>query len=197
MAPRSVLRDIEVRADAVTLFIAAFDVFPSLGQKYLVQHGVAEALRDGKLRPVGDFLPLRQWLDTFDAILADIGPTALFKIGQRIIDNPHVAGDARDLDGALKAIDVAFHMSHRKNGVVMFDRSSSRMIEGIGHYAVRGGRAEKVFQIACDTPYPCPLEHGIISGIAGQFEPRAIVTHAGSRPCRMNGGAECTYLVTW
>lgn len=38
------------------------------------------------------------------------------------------------------------------------------------------GKAKKIL-VECDTPYPCPLEHGMVSGIAWHFDARAIVAH--------------------
>jgi hypothetical protein len=94
-------------------------------------------------------------------------------------------------------MDVAYHMSHRKAGVQMFERRSGRMVEGIGHYSVQRVAGEKRITVECDTPYPCSLEHGMVTGVAGQVEPRAIVTHAASQPCRQRGSTRCVYVVSW
>ena len=194
MTPRQVYPGIEVRAGAVTLFVAAFDVFPSIAQKYLVQKGCAVVIGQ-QIQPTRTFIPLDTWLDTFDAVLADIGPNALFKIGQRITGNPHFPATIVDLEGALRALDTAYHQSHRKDGQPMFD--AGKMMDGIGNFRIgREGRA-KIITVTSDTPYPCPLEHGMVSGIAWLFDARAIVQHSAPQRCRAKGGDRCEYVVTW
>lgn len=188
--------DIEVRAAATKLFAAAFGVFPSLADKYL--GGFDFARDDTPSRgPKRGFIPLQAWLATFDRVLKDIGPNALFQIGQRVINNPHFHDGAKNLEDALRQVDVAYHKSHRKNGLMMFDTNTGRMLEGIGHYALSGERTKKVFIISSDTPYPCPFEQGIVSSIAAHFEPRAIVVHDAPDECRMKGAPRCAYLVRW
>lgn len=184
--------NIKVRAEALNLFVDAFKVFPSLADKYVGRLGID---REGK--PTGtEFIALDAWLRLFETVLADIGPNAVFQMGQRIIHNPNFSTATRKLEEALRQIDIAYHKSHRKNGVEMFNPASGLMLEGIGHYLVDLD-SQKKLAVTCDTPYPCPLEHGIVSGIATQFEPRAIVTHDKRDRCRMNGGTRCKYLVSW
>jgi hypothetical protein len=197
MASRQTHPSIEVRAGAMNLFIAAFDVFPSLAQKYLVQRGFADASGGRKLHPTRNFIPLDTWLETFDAVLADIGPNALFKIGQRITGNPHFPGTVTDLESALRTLEPAYYKSHRKDGRPMFDASKGTMLEGIGHYKVtREGKAKRIC-VESDTPYPCALENGMVSGIAWHFDGRAIVEHEDPQRCRSKDGQSCTYVVTW
>lgn len=185
--------DVEVRPEAVEVFVSAFDTFPSIGQKYLSRHGLL-ASKPPANRP---FIPLPLWLGTFQAVLNDIGPNALYRIGIRIIKNPYLPPSLNEVESALRHIDIAFHMSHRKGGRAMFDPATRTMLEGIGHFAVeRQGRAHRVF-VRCDTPYPCPLEHGIVNGVAQHIEPRAVVAHHDPKVCRMKGSDHCTYVATW
>lgn len=185
---------IEVRAEATKLFLEAFEVFPSLAQKYVagLSRTAEKSVYGGKA-----YIPLEAWLSTFDKVLADIGPNALFQVGQRVISNPHFTEGARGLEDALRQVDVAYHMSHRKDGAVMFNPVTGRMIEGIGHYVVEVRAGQKAISLTSDTPYPCPLEHGIVSSIAFRFEPRSIVTHEEPAKCRLKGGQRCTFLVSW
>ncbi len=179
---------IEVRAEVTKLFADAFSVFPSIATRYVD--------RLSKARSTG-FIALDEWLRVFQDVFADIGPNALFQLGQREVSNPHFSAATRTLEEALRQIDVAYHKSHRKGGSPMFDAVSGKMQEGIGHYAVSRVAHHKRIHIVCDTPYPCPLEHGIVAGITGHFEPRAIVTHDLKSGCRMKGDARCTYTVSW
>lgn len=188
--------DIEVRADAMNVFIAAFDVFPSIAQKYLHRKGLVTIDAKGKMRPDRAYIPLDTWLHTFAQVLDEIGPNALFRIGQHGVRNPNFPATVNDLEGALRQIDLAFHLSHRKGGVAMLDKGTGRMLEGIGHYAVERSTGQNRILVKCDTPYPCPGEQGLVSGIAALFEPRAVVTHGPDR-CRMKGATSCTYVVSW
>jgi hypothetical protein len=188
--------DIEVRADAMSMLVAAFELFPSIAQKYLPKQGPLSVNRDGKLRVEEGFMPLDVWLDTFEKVLKDIGPSALFMIGQKGVKNPNFPPSVRDIESALREVDIAYHMSHRKGGVPMVDRTSGKMLEGIGHYAVKRNGREKKILLESDTPYPCPAEHGLITGISTLFEPRVLVSHA-QGPCRLQGGSRCAYVVSW
>ena len=134
--------DIEVRAAATKLFAAAFGMFPSLAQKYVAgfrfAHDDSPAPQPGK-----GFIPLDAWLATFSQVLAEIGPNALFQVGQRVMSNPHFADGTNTLEAALRQIDIAYHKSHRKGGAAMFDPATGRMLEGIGHYTVAVRPGEK------------------------------------------------------
>jgi hypothetical protein len=190
-------QDIEVRADAMNLFIAAFELFPSIAHKYLHKRGLATvSTTSGKLQLEKSFIQLDVWLNIFEAVLNDIGPSALFRIGQHGVKNPNFPPSVKDIDSALREIDIAYHMSHRKGGVSMLDRMTGKMLEGIGHYAVIRESTQKRIELHSDTPYPCPAEHGLVSGIAALFEPRSVVVHAPGR-CRLAGGARCVYVVSW
>lgn len=186
--------DIKVRAEATKLLVEAFGVFPSLAHKYLraFSQTQEQSVYGGKA-----YISLEAWLSTFDKVLADIGPNALFQVGQRVVTNPHFSEGARGLEDALRQVDVAYHMSHRRDGVAMYNPTTGRMLEGIGHYVVQVRPDEKAIALTSDTPYPCPLEHGIVSSIAFRFEPRSIVTHEAPAQCRLKGGTRCTFLVSW
>lgn len=185
---RKSYQGIQVRAEAMKLFADAFAIFPSIAAKYVE--------RLSRARAVG-YLDLDAWLAVYRDVLADIGPNALFQMGHREVSNPNFNAATRTLEEALRQIDIAYHKSHRKGGALMYDLATGRMLEGIGHYAVDRSPGEKKITIVCDTPYPCPLERGIIAGVAGQFEPRAIVAHLAEETCRMKGGDACTYIVSW
>lgn len=186
--------NIEVRADAASLLVAAFDVFPSIAEKYLRKLGFSRAEDVAGLQPGTTYIPLDVWLATFDAVLREIGPNALFKFGQRGIENPNLPRAARSLEETLRHLDIAYHMSHRKGGVSMYNPATKRMMEGIGHYVVQSVSADKRIRVRVDTPYPCPAEHGLLAALAAQYEPRTVVSHE-EGDCRLRSDSEsCTYL---
>ncbi len=193
--PQSYL-DVEVRPEAVNLIVGAFEVFPSIGQKYLAKYGISSsgAANIPASRP---YIPLVSWLATFKSVLSEVGPNALFKVGAHIIRNPYLPPGLNEIEAGLRQLDIAYHQSHRKGGQPMFDPATKKMQEGIGHYRVERRGREKVIFVRCDTPYPCPLEHGIVSGVAIQIDPRAVVVHHEPTVCRLKGADTCSYLVTW
>lgn len=196
MADSAAYSGVEVRPEAVDVLLAAFDMFPSMGQKYLGRYGLVQRTTTAPMAS-RSYIPLAAWLGTFEAVLKDIGPNALYKIGVKIIGNPYLPVSLSGVEAGLRHIDVAFHMSHRIGGKPMFDPRTSTMLEGIGHYAVTRHGKEKKALVRCDTPYPCPLEQGIVSGVAMQIEPRAVVVHGDRGRCRATGSKYCDYLVTW
>ena len=70
------------------------------------------------------------------------------------------------------------------------------MAEGIGHYGYKEVPGENRILSECRTPYPCPMDEGIVFAMARRFEPTAAVVHAADA-CRSNGDSACTYAVTW
>jgi hypothetical protein len=208
-------KDVEVRPEAVTLFVAAFDMFPSIGQKYLVKHGIVPSRKSPSSPPggvtppggtnigaavnpgSGPFIRLSSWLAALQEILADIGPNALFKLGEHIVDNPYLPPDLSDVEMRLRELDVAFHMSHRRGGKPMYNQITKNTLAGIGNFLVERPGREKLVYVRCDTPYPCPLEHGIVSGVVTQLEPRASIQHYDPGTCRMKASSRCTYIVKW
>jgi hypothetical protein len=135
-------------------------------------------------------------LEILDRIGRAFGGAALFEIGYSVPQHatfpPHVDG----VLAALRSLDAAFHMNHRRDGAVMFDPAAGTMLEGIGHYRcseLSPGRAR------CESTsvYRCEFDLGILSGLAGRFAPAAEVSHAPEGSCRGRGAESCTYLVSW
>lgn len=193
----SPMTGIEVAASGLKVLKAGFDLFPSLVKKLIVTKGILKLGPSGTLEiPEDKWIPLDSWLAVFEAIHAEIGPNALFKLGTSILANPKFPPWIRDVETALESIDIAYHRSHRKAGVVMYDQANGRMMEGIGHYRPRRVAGEQRIEVTCDTPYPCEVDFGIVTELATKFAPKARVTHSAG-PCRRKGGAACTYVVTW
>lgn len=187
---------IEVSASGIKVVLAGFDLFPSLVQKLLVTHGLLRPGETAEGVAADRWFPLEVWLGVHTAIRDEIGPNALFTACTRILSNPSFPAGIRDIDGALHAIDIAYHRSHRKAGVPMFDPATSAMTEGIGHYRARRVPPARIIEITSDSVYPCEADFGIVTRLATQFEARANIAHDPGR-CRNNGGASCIYLVTW
>jgi hypothetical protein len=190
------LQGIEVRGGAVDVILSGFSAFPSLANKYLARCGFTVEVTGGRVTVSKPWVSLHLWLKTFDIMLKDIGPNALFQLGLAITRNPNmlVGGDLRSTIGRM---DIAYHMSHRKNGELMYDASTGRMLEGIGHYVMSEGEQSSCLLVHSDTPYPCQGELGMLTSLAMAIDPRARVRHEDVACCRLKDRGRCTYSVSW
>jgi hypothetical protein len=143
------------------------------------------------------------WYPIEDTLLAHkkvdslLGGRGLEKVGSFIPQHAVFPPDIDNIHSALRSIDIAYHMNHRKDGEPMFNPATGALLEGIGHYGFKLVEGKREIVMVCDNPYPCRFDLGIIKGMAHRFEPRATVTHDTSTACRQKGAATCTYVVTW
>ena len=126
-----------------------------------------------------------------------MGDLALSQIGMKIPENAEFPERVNNIDSAIKAVDIAYHMNRRKNGKIMFNPNSGMTLEGIGHYGYSRDGDERVIMSECNTPYPCAFDMGILTAMARKFQSNAIVIHDNSMPCRKNGNESCVYKIRW
>jgi len=187
---------VEVHRNGVLPFIVAFEKFPRLAHRILVQHGICVDDGKGGVSFVGEWFSLRDWLATLGSIKREIGPNALYKCGESIMANAAFPPDLRDVQAALASIDIAYHAMHRLGGRPTLDPKEATTLEGIGHYAVaQASLPDRRIEMIVDTPYDCTAEVGMVLGMAKRFEPRATISHAPG--CRMEGAPRCTFVVEW
>jgi len=186
---------IEVTGEALGAMIDAFRQYPSIVMKYLTKHGLIDS-KQGQIDRTA-YYPLATWLAVFQAIAKDVGINSLYTIGKRIPENTPLPPHIKDIRTALTGIDVAYHASHRKHGKPMWDPVTGEMLEGIGHYKCELPAGEQKTIVVADSPYPCELDRGIVSGFATRFEPFAKIAHDNTAPCRKKGAGSCTYIVSW
>jgi hypothetical protein len=142
-------------------------------------------------------VPLAGFLSAYKAIEREVGPNVLTDIGVAITTNAPFPPGITDIVKGQMAIDVAYHLNHRRAGMVMFDPATGKMLEGIGHYTVQQLTGEKKLLNIGANPYPCSFDLGVVTAMAQRFEARAKVVHDTARPCRSKGGSECHYVITW
>ncbi|WP_394838416.1 serine/threonine protein kinase [Pendulispora rubella] len=193
---RFVHADIEVRAPLPQLFGGMTDA----AHRILAEHGL------GRFTDTDWFIPdTRLWwpmdrhVAATHALIEAVGPIKGMDIGKRAEKFVELPPDPmmHNIYATLEAIDVAYHLNHRRNGIPMFDVASGRMADGIGHYHRRGkGDSEQSIVMECENPYPCEMDHGIILGFARRFQPLAVVEHEPGR-CRKTGADSCVYHVSW
>lgn len=186
--------DIEVNGQTVYAIVDGFSHFRRVASAILQQEGIGRMRSDGDLALEREgWYPQAAWLRAFERIAEEAGQGVLFAIGRRIPENARFPPGIVDLRSAIAAIDVAYHLNHRRRGIVMFDAAEGRMSEGIGHYALDRAR-EPGLVVTCTTPYPCEFDRGIVASMARRFEPLATIEHVPGS-CRKHGHHACSYEV--
>ncbi|MBN2546266.1 MAG: hypothetical protein JXB50_10750 [Spirochaetes bacterium] len=137
------------------------------------------------------------WLKVFEMIAVMYGDAILFKIGFAIPDNAEFPILPESMENAIKTIDVAYHLNHKKNGEIMYDKDTGNMQEGIGHYGCKKIEGYNLIIAECTNPYPCSFDKGILTAMAKKIKGNAIAIHDESKPCRKNGAESCTYIISW
>jgi len=183
---------VEVNGQTVLSVANGLGSMKALGLRVLKDNGIDDPKPDG-------WYPQQFWLNAFKQISEKIGANTLLQIGKSIPDNAKFPPEIQDVHAGLAAIDVAFHMNHRLNGQVLFDPSTGRLTEGIGHYRYRK-LDERKAEVTCDNSYPCDFDKGIIEAMAKKFKPAGSIVrieHDESMGCRKHGSGSCVYTVIW
>ena len=194
---------IEVYGPSIDAIIEGFSLFPTIALEKLAQRGIGEiraAASGGKSEIIIDrtkWYSQEKWLAAFEDISQAVGSQVMFKIGCQVPKHAPFPPTVTDIHSGIKAIDIAYHMNHRKNGRVMFDPTTGNMLEGIGHYAYEKGDVQRKIFVNCKNPYPCDLDRGIVQTIAHKFEPTAQINHEKGGSCRKRGQDNCIYAVVW
>lgn len=192
-------KGIEVNGQTVYAIVDGFRHFKQLPSKILLEEKIGIAGPDGlvKIEPEA-WYSQEAWLRAFERVSNSLGQQLLEQIGRRIPENALFPPWVKDIDSAVKSVDFAYHMNHRKADKVMFNPETGEMLEGIGHYGYeRPNASVKRIISVCENPYPCDFDRGIVIAMARRFEPNAFVTHDEQKPCRKTGGESCTYIVSW
>lgn len=188
---------IEINGQTVFSGVDAFKMARCIPAKILFNKGIGQRVNKKFHIDYNDWYQQQVWLDAFKEISMRLGDHALSQIGIKISDNIQFPEWVKDIDSALKLVDISYHMNHRKNGRPMFDPTSGAMLDGIGHYGYSRKRGENMIISECNTPYPCEFDKAVLTAVAQKFKPGAYVTHDDSRPCRKNGNKSCTYKICW
>jgi hypothetical protein len=190
-------KDIEVNAPTVYSIIAGLGAFTNLSRRYFSQVGIGTVVNKELRLDMNAWYSQAAWLAAFENIAATVGDRVLFNIGQSIPGNAQFPPWVVDVDTGIKAIDVAYHMNHRKNGIPLFDPKTGVMKEGIGHYGYERIPGQNKIISLCKNPYPCAFDKGIITAMAQMFAPGCIITHDDGKECRNHGADSCTYYISW
>ena len=191
-------KGIEVNGQTVYAIVDGFKLIKALAHSHLKSVGIGEGDPgiSFKIDPNG-WYSQEAWLKSFESISTNVGKTVLYQIGLAIPENAKFPPWVVDIDSAIKSIDIAYHMNHRKSGKVMFDPETGKMLEGIGHYGYEKIPGQNLIISVCENPYPCDFDRGILTFMAKKFQQGAAVEHDDSKPCRKIGADSCTYLIKW
>jgi hypothetical protein len=189
--------DIEVNGPTVYSIIAGLGYFTNLSRRYFRQAHIGTIVNKELRIDMDGWYSQAAWLEAFKNISNQVGDRVLFNIGLSIPSHAPFPAWVVDIDSAIKAIDVAYHLNHRRKGKPLFDVKTGVMSEGIGHYGYRrDSSAQKILSVS-HNPYPCAFDRGIITAMACAFQPNALVVHDDTKECRSKGGNTCTYIITW
>ena len=188
---------IEVNGRTVYAFVDGMGPFRPLGEKYMINAGIG-VMKNGTWRfDIDAWYPQQAWLNAFEAIAREVGDSVLYKIGYAIPANAEFPSHIPDICSAVRAVDIAYHMNHRKNGKILYDAENGTMYEGIGHYGCEPVPGKNLIVSISNNPYPCVFDQRIIAAMIQRYDIKAIVVHDDSKPCRKNGAETCTYLISW
>lgn len=185
---------IEAKGAAAMVFLISGTVGKSQRETILKNNGIEQLKEEG-------WYSLESIVGAFKELGATIGEMNLFLVGKLVMEHaPFPPMDG--LESALKSIDVAYHMNHKKNGKVMFDPSTGQMTEGIGHYQLTKFDGERcTAEMICHTPYPSKFEEGLILQIVRRFKPEGAlfpkVELDSLKETRRKGGETCTFKISW
>jgi len=189
---------IEVNGQTVYAIVDGFKLFKAIAARFLLENEIGEEVEGGDIKIIPEkWYSQEAWLKAFESIAKKVGESVLFQIGLAIPENAKFPPWVKDIESAIKSIDIAYHMNHRKGNIALFDPNTGKMTEGIGHYGFEKVKNENIIVSECENPYPCEFDRGIITTMAKKFEDRAKVLHDDSKPCRKNGAESCTYIISW
>ncbi len=169
-------KGVEVNGQTVLSVIHGMEFFEQKALKILEAQGIKDP-------EPGQWYCQQAWLNAFKIIADEIGPYALYCIGEKIPDNADFPEDMNTLHDQLLPFILAYHMNHRGGEIGSYE-----------FYKVEDGE----MYLTCKNPYPCEFDRGIIAGIAKQVTPGdhySLVLHDDSGPCREKGDGSCTYLI--
>lgn len=148
-----------------------------------------------------DWFPLQQWLNAFADLSDKLGEMNLFLIGSNIIRHA-LFPPINNLKQALESLNIAYHMNHRIDGKILYDKNTNTIFEGIGDYILLSYDEEKAQAIMkCTNPYPSKFDEGIIHQLVELYKPNKENIHTvkldTKLPHKNIGADSCTYIIQW
>jgi hypothetical protein len=185
----------QVSGRAVMGLVQAFGQFKGLASQLLLAEGLGRKGSDGMvvLDPEG-WYPMEAQLRAFARASQQMGDSVLHQIGVSVAKSVEWLPSMKDIKTFAEAMDVGYHLNHRKHGMPMWDPGMGHMKEGIGHYVFRK-REDGAVEIESNTPYPCAFDKGLLFGGIRRLDAVGAILHDESSPCRKRGHSSCVYIV--
>jgi hypothetical protein len=188
-------KGIEVSGRTLTALLQAFGQFKALASKYLLEEGIGQKGPDGVVTvDPNAWYSMDGQLRTLARFNQEMGDSVVHQIGMAVPKHVPWPPGVQDIKSFTMALDMGYHMSHRRNGVVLGDPATGRISEGIGHYAARS-RPDGFMEIEADNPYPCAFDKGLLFGAMRALNVVGAILHDDSHPCRKRGSKSCVYVV--
>jgi hypothetical protein len=172
---------VEVNGQTILSFVHALPSSQATFYKVLGDHGLSDIYKEG-------WFSQEKWLHAFKEIYETLGPNTLFMIGKAIPENAIFPDEIDSLEKALSSIDVAYHMNHRGGEIGYYQLSNFDL-------------NARMAIMECKNPYPSDFDRGIIMTMLRRFLPKESVKHNvvldTDKPTRLDGGEQCTYIVSW
>lgn len=191
-------KGIQISGQAVRAVLDGFHAFAVLGSAYLLEAGLGTPTPRGRAEvdPNG-WYSQEDWLLCLRRIARQLGDGLVTQVGLTLPRNAMFPVGIRDIREAIRSIDGAYHLNHRKNGVTMFEPATGLMHEGIGHYGCEFVPNQRRIISKCHTPYSCAFDRGLLTAMGQLCEANARVVHDDSDACRKRGSPHCTYVIAW
>lgn len=127
------------------------------------------------------------WLAAVRDIGETVGNQALRTLGRQIPKTTVWPDEVTNVPEGIASINDAYLLNHRGPELGAYDFSRTDDHQG---------------RVTTTTPYPCPMERGIVEGVIREFSPTVTTTamafvHEVSDTCRDAGGERGTYVVRW
>ena len=185
-------KDVEVNKQTVLSIVNSMEKSKDVRLNILLKNGINPEEKE--------WFNQQKWLDAFKNISDKLGDMNLFLIGKAIIENAQFP-PINTLQEGLGSIDIAYHMNHRINDEVMFNPSTGKMADGIGHYKLASySEKDRKAVMVCNNPYPSKFDEGIITQVVRKFKPnnsREKITLDVSKETRIKGANSCTFNIEW
>lgn len=191
------LSGVEVHGQDILSFMDALKLVPYLGDRILKDKKIGTLVAGSYQIIPGEWYLLTDKIRILQAVLDSVGPTTLKKVGEKIPENAVFPPDIDDIHKAIASINIAYHMNHRKAGVIMFDEKTGKITEGIGSYGYQKVEGENKIISVCENPNVSEYDEGILTTMARRFESSARIELDTTQPSRRTGGESCTFIITW
>jgi len=190
-------RTVQSSGACLQSIVDSFGALKRTVSQLFIEAGVGELSADGVVQiDPRAWYPIEIEVGVLRAMYDRVGKQTLFTVGTRIPEHVALPPTVEDIESALFAIDVGYHLNHGRNGEPLFDPASGEMGEGIGHFVCEIND-EREATIEAPGPFPCELSRGVVLGFARKFESTASIALDPARPSLADGAATSTYIVRW